>query len=90
MNVPAGDGDVFDDQTQELLTELDTFLTRLAASERSDAGKRFGVGLYFFEDQSTDRSLDSDAPRMAPVEKRVPKQSPIEEIDVLAGLGNKK
>src|SRR5215831_7142489 len=38
---------------QELLTELDTFLTRLAESERNDAGKRYGVGVYFFEDQST-------------------------------------
>src|SRR5205085_11286540 len=39
---------------QELLTELDTVLTRLAASERSDTGKKYGVGVYFFEDQSAD------------------------------------
>ena len=72
---------------QELLTELDTFLTRLAASERSASGKRYGVGVYFFEDQLTgtlevQREVSHDRPG--------PKASPIEEIDVLAGLGGKK
>jgi hypothetical protein len=78
------------DRGQELLTELDTFLTRLAASERGDAGKRYGVGLYFFEDQSTERSLDEEAPHKASVEKSTHRESPVEEIDVLAGLGHHK
>ncbi len=37
---------------QELLTELDTFLTRLAESEPTKSGKKYGVGIYFFEDQA--------------------------------------
>src|SRR2546423_15016999 len=66
---------------QELLTELDTFLTRLAASERSETGKKYGVGVYFFEDHSADtetevqpQTHDERAGRRA--------VSPVEEIDV--------
>ncbi|MBV9345055.1 MAG: hypothetical protein JOZ03_08715, partial [Gammaproteobacteria bacterium] len=40
------------ERSQELLTELDTFLTRLAGSEKTDAGKKYGVGIYFFEDKA--------------------------------------
>ena len=39
---------------QELLTELDTFLTRLASTGGNESGKKYGVGIYFFEDQPTD------------------------------------
>jgi hypothetical protein len=73
---------------QELLTELDTFLTRLAASERSDAGKKYGVGVYFFEDRSTDRPTQVRPKTYDEKPNRA--ASPIEEIDVLAGLGHKK
>jgi hypothetical protein len=73
---------------QELLTELDTFLTRLAESERSDSGKKYGVGVYFFEDRSTDRPMQSQ-PRISEG-KPARRESPVEEIDVLAGLGHKK
>jgi Family of unknown function (DUF6502) len=73
---------------QELLTELDTFLTRLAASERSDAGKKYGVGVYFFEDRSTDRP--SEVQPKTYDERTSRAASPVEEIDVLAGLGHKK
>jgi len=78
---------------QELLTELDTFLTRLASSERNDSGKKYGVGIYFFED----RTAGPHAVR--PSETREPKvhedkgaraAAPLEEIDVLAGLVQKK
>ena len=72
---------------QELLTELDTFLTRLAASERSEAGRKYGVGVYFFEDQSTDQETEE---RTKTDEKSSRTVSPVEEIDVLAGLGHKK
>jgi len=72
---------------QELLTELDTFLTRLAATERSETGKRYGVGIYFFEDQSP-AGIDSDVePRKPHDEKSSRRESSVEEIDVLAGLG---
>jgi hypothetical protein len=65
---------------QELLTELDTFLTRLATTDGSTSGQRYGVGVYFFDNQMSDsRDTDDDKPiRVAP---------PAEEIDVLAGLG---
>jgi Family of unknown function (DUF6502) len=72
---------------QELLTELDTFLTRLATSESSQGGKKYGVGVYFFEDEPNEQSSDSGdvqeeiAPR--PVAE-------MEEIDVLAGISQKK
>jgi hypothetical protein len=74
---------------QELLTELDTFLTRLAASERSDTGKKYGVGVYFFEDRSTERPPDIQ--HKPYIQKTARRGSPVEEIDVLAGLvPNKK
>jgi len=69
---------------QELLTDLDTFLTRLAASERSDTGKKYGVGVYFFEDRSTERPPDIQ--HKPYIQKTARRGSPVEEIDVLAGL----
>jgi len=70
---------------QELLAELDTFLTRLVASERSEAGKRYGVGIYFYEDQAGGIA--------DPELQKAPEQSgrpAVQEIDVLAGFGNHK
>lgn len=73
---------------QELLTELDTFLTRLASTERSEKGKRYGVGIYFFEDHSPP---DSDADAAEPYDEKSSRAaSPVEEIDVLAGLSHHK
>ena len=74
---------------QELLTELDTFLTRLATSERSETGKKYGVGIYFFEDELQDESADSQSIETHE-EKSSRTVSPVEEIDVLAGLGHHK
>jgi len=71
------------ERAQELLAELDTFLTRLAATERSDSGKRYGVGIYFFEDQA-DGAVEAEPRR--PAEPAT--HPPMQEIDVLAGLGN--
>lgn len=70
---------------QELLAELDTFLTRLVAAEHSEAGKRYGVGIYFFEDQGGEAS--EAGPRRAPEPSP---RAPVQEIDVLAGLINQK
>ena len=77
------------ERSQELLTELDTFLTRLSSTERKEAGKRYGVGIYFFEDHSP---ADSDTGFSEPYDdqKTSRKESPVEEIDVLAGLGHHK
>jgi hypothetical protein len=74
---------------QELLTELDTFLTRLAGSERSETGKKYGVGVYFFEDQSADQETEVQ-PKTHDEKKSSRTALPVEEIDVLAGLGHKK
>jgi hypothetical protein len=68
---------------QELLAELDTFLTRLVASERSDSGKKYGVGIYFFEDQAGG-AADAEPRKISESNTR----APVQEIDVLAGLGN--
>jgi Family of unknown function (DUF6502) len=68
---------------QELLTELDTFLTRLAATERSSSGRKYGVGIYFFDDQVIG-ATETQPKKVA--DKPAPSASPVEEIDVLAGL----
>jgi hypothetical protein len=74
---------------QELLTELDTFLTRLAATDGSASGKRYGVGVYFFDDQLTDTITEVEGKES--FERRPTRiASPVEEIDVLAGLGSQK
>src|SRR2546430_9739251 len=80
---------VANERGQELLTELDTFLTRLAASERSETGKKYGVGVYFFEDHSADKETEVQPQTY---DERTGRRavSPVEEIDVLAGLGHKK
>jgi Family of unknown function (DUF6502) len=73
---------------QELLTELDTFLTRLAATEGSASGRRYGVGVYFFDDQLAE-ATDVQR-RETQGDKSSAMASPVIEIDVLAGIGRKK
>jgi hypothetical protein len=74
---------------QELLSELDTILTQLDKSEGLTSGKRYGLGVYFFEDQSTDqresRNQELRSQKMGTREAAAP-----EEIDVLAALPGKK
>ncbi len=38
---------------EELTTDLDTFLTGILASERATSGKKYGVGVYFFEENTS-------------------------------------
>ena len=73
------------ERAQELLGELDTFLTRLGASESSESGKQYGVGIYFFEHEAGERA-EADPRKPAEPTPR----GPVQEIDVLAGLGNRK
>jgi hypothetical protein len=75
---------------QELLTELDTFLTQLAAKERSESGKRYGVGVYFFEDEPHDGTGDLQGKDADTDRKTDRSVSPVEEIDVLAGMSRKQ
>jgi hypothetical protein len=73
---------------QELLTDLDTFLTRLATTEGSASGRRYGVGVYFFDDQQANamelQRSETQGDRSSPM------APPVIEIDVLAGIGRKK
>jgi hypothetical protein len=72
---------------QELLTELDTFLTRLTATEKSASGRRYGLGVYFFDDQLADPGVVHAT--AAHDKKEEKSASAVEEIDVLAGLDAK-
>jgi hypothetical protein len=67
---------------QELLIELDTFLTQIATPEKSESGKRYGVGIYFFEDESKGQP-DHQSRRISDL-RGVEKPQPTVEIDVLA------
>lgn len=71
---------------QELVVELDTFLAGLG-SERMESGKRYGVGIYFFEDDSVDSPLERERP-MDSKRERAP--VPPQEIDVLAAVARKE
>ncbi len=73
---------------QELLVELDTFLTQIATAEKSDSGKKYGVGIYFFEDESTGQS--DHQPSKVSDQLAADKLRPTEEIDVLAAKRGKE
>jgi hypothetical protein len=75
---------------QELLFELDTFLTRLAATERSDLGRKYGVGIYFFEEQAAGQQAAQEQQSRKTYETDSGKATAIQEIDVLAGFGRKE
>jgi hypothetical protein len=72
---------------QELLAELDTFLTGLASSESAATGKRYGVGIYFFEDDSVQSAADREKADELKVERT--KNTVPQEIDVLAAVARK-
>lgn len=72
---------------QELLAELDTFLTGIAGSESSPVGKRFGVGIYFFEDDSVQSPMDRDRANELKSDRNKPTVP--QEIDVLAAVAKK-
>jgi Family of unknown function (DUF6502) len=74
---------------QELLAELDTFLTRLAATEPTEAGgRKYGVGIYFFEEQAADQAAQQQSRKTYETDSG--KATAIQEIDVLAGFGSKE
>jgi hypothetical protein len=74
---------------EELTTDLDTFLTGLLPDERATSGKKYGVGIYFFEEKALGNpeaegrtsgldNLDDDR-----------KTTIIDEIDVLNNVRRK-
>jgi hypothetical protein len=75
---------------QELLSELDTILTQLDSSKNEASGKRYGLGIYFFEDQSGSRpeGRNQELRSQRPGGTDVP--STPTEIDVLAALPKRK
>ncbi|MBV8851834.1 MAG: hypothetical protein JOY91_00465 [Sinobacteraceae bacterium] len=73
---------------QELLAELDTFLTRLDPAVRLNTGKKYGVGIYFFEESANDSTPRTNERFYSSTSK--PVAAPIEEIDVLAPVRRKK
>ncbi len=74
---------------QELLSELDTFLTRLIASEPAPStGKKYGVGIYFFEEPAANEPIGQKRERTQ-ANFGGPKPPVIEEIDVLAPVRRK-
>ncbi len=72
-----------------LLTELDSFLAHLTATEGSPSGRRYGLGVYFFDDQLSGDDTDTRT-RKSPDDKLVRATAPVEEIDVLAGIPRQK
>jgi hypothetical protein len=72
---------------QELLVELDTFLTGLPLSEKLPTGKRYGVGIYFFEDESVQIPTERDK---SVEQKGARAKSLPQEIDVLAAVARKE
>ena len=76
------------EKCQELLADLDTYLTRLATSERQASGKRYGVGIYFFEENGVE-AAQQRPPKKASHDSNTGKSGTVEEIDVLAKLHRK-
>lgn len=72
---------------QALLAELDTFLTALAADKPATSGKKYGVGIYFFEDQSKENHTDRQKVAHYTSDR---KNAAVEEIDVLAAINRKQ
>lgn len=70
---------------QELMGELDSFLSHLAPTEPNATGKRYGVGIYFFEEPATNGPV---ARSMTTKQDKSNDEKPaqLEEIDVLAPL----
>jgi hypothetical protein len=73
---------------QALLTELDSFLAHLTAAEGTGSGRRYGLGVYFFDDQL--RGDGAMHKTKNPDDRTTRAVTAVEEIDVLAGLTRQK
>lgn len=72
---------------QALLAELDTFLTALAADSPANSGKKYGVGIYFFEDQSKENQTEREKVTNQTTDRE---NIAVQEIDVLAAINRKQ
>jgi hypothetical protein len=79
------------EKAQELLGELDTFLTRLGASDGDPgSGKKYGMGIYFFEEGHAEGIAEPRVERTARPSAQSSKSTAVEEIDVLAAVKRKE
>jgi hypothetical protein len=72
---------------QALLVELDTFLTALTADQPQVSGKKYGVGIYFFEDQAKTNQMEGQRVASQVIGRE---NSLVQEIDVLASVNRKQ
>jgi len=80
---------VSSEKAQELLSEFDTFLTSLGASDGDASGKRYGVGIYFFEEGHAEGIAEPREHRTNLPSAHSSKTTAVEEIDVLAAVKRK-
>jgi hypothetical protein len=73
----------------ELLFEIDNALVQLDSSKKSETGKRYGMGIYFFEDPFSDEpaKVNTEPRGGRPPSEKVATEP--QEIDVLAGFAKK-
>jgi hypothetical protein len=69
---------------EELTTDLDTYLTGLASSERTASGKKYGVGIYFFEEDASQHAEARVSSTGFDGQNEDLKNKDIGEIDVLS------
>jgi len=76
----------------EYVSELDTWLSKHTQPDRSPGGKRYGVGVYFFEEAQVEQQIETDASEGAGLASSgmAGKQEPAVEIDVLAPISSLK
>ena len=74
------------------VAELDTWLSKNTQPDVSPNGKRYGVGVYFFEEAQSEQQPESDASSGADLaSSRIAEAyKPVDEIDVLAPLSSFK
>ena len=60
----------------------------MASSEQHESGRKYGVGIYFFEEQVADQATQQQVKKT--YDNGGGKASLVEEIDVLAGFGRKE
>lgn len=69
---------------QELMGELDSFLSHLQPTEPHAAGKKYGLGIYFFEEPATNGPVARSITTESDDNSKAKPAAPFEEIDVLA------
>ena len=71
------------DKGQALMGELDSFLSRLPPTEANARGKKYGMGIYFFDEPAINGPMIRSV-AIKQNDSNNEKPAPLEEIDVLA------